>query len=158
MECSSAVPFAGASIPLSLWCIFKISPYFHKIYKLPAPIFVQFTCFCLNYVCPPLFWPWCIYALCFARTGRLWRPSLSIWTWLYVSTFKSLYDSIMYLFWGGAWPRKPPLNVPMLRNQSKMVSFLMLSCIETGRGFLARHFWNAFPSGETIKPRKLTPI
>jgi len=59
------------------------SPYFHKIYKFPPiftkfinflPILIQFTFFCLIYVffCFPLFWPWCIYASYFTRTGRLW--------------------------------------------------------------------------------------
>ena len=58
---------AGASIPLRQWCVLyrPYSSYFHKI-----PLFSHNLLFILLFILFPLFWPWCIYASCFTRTGR----------------------------------------------------------------------------------------
>jgi len=52
--------------PLSQWS--PISAKFINWLTIFAHVrcFAQFTLFCF-----PLFWPWCIYASCFTRTGRL---------------------------------------------------------------------------------------
>jgi len=50
--------------------IYKCSPYFKNFFNFP-PIFFHVSCYLIIYVfCFPLFWPWCIYSSCFARTGR----------------------------------------------------------------------------------------
>jgi len=69
----------GASTPLSQWCILHFPPISAKFINSPlfpqnlyiSPLFPQNLHFLLNlwFFCFPLFWPGCIYASCFTRTG-----------------------------------------------------------------------------------------
>ena len=52
--------------------IYKFLPISKKFIHSPS-VSAKFTFFCLIYFfASPLFWPWCIYASCFTRTGRPW--------------------------------------------------------------------------------------